>query len=446
MMAREAIAPSASVLQARPSGRTLVTKSAGNAVLNGATVVLNFVIALVLSHLIGADGYGAYAFGIAVAALLTVPALLGLPSLVVREIAASRVRRSWGAIRGLVRRANQAVSVASVLVCGGAALVFVLTGWPPPPLRDPTFLALPLVVLVALVSVRQCAMQGLGHVVSGRTPEAVVSPALAIVLIVVLDAALGERFSASWAVVGLVLAGAVALVLGVILLRRALFSEIRATQPSYATRTWAIAAGPLIQMSAISALNDQAGTVLLGALSDAQDVGIFSVVLRVSALIPFLLLATVPTLMPSFAELHAHRADDELQRLSSRAARLILYGSLPIVAGVLVLAEPVLRVFGSGFSGGATPLRILAVGQLVNIATGLPGTILIMVDEAGRVTRSVVVGAIANVALSIALIPPYGASGAAVATATSVALTNVLLAGALWRTRRIWSPPFGRPR
>jgi len=82
----------------------------------------------------------------------------------------------------------------------------------------------------------------------------------------------------------------------------------------------------------------------------------------------------------------------------------------------------------------------------VNIATGLPGTILIMIGDSARVTRSVAVGAVANVALSLALIPSYGASGAAVAGATSIALTNVLLSSVAWRSRRIWTPALGVPR
>jgi O-antigen/teichoic acid export membrane protein len=199
-------------------------------------------------------------------------------------------------------------------------------------------------------------------------------------------------------------------------------------------------------MSAISTLNDQASTVLLGALSDAEEVGVFSVASRIAFLIPFLLLAAIPTLMPSIAELHTRGDADGLQRLVIRAARLVLFGSLPIVLGVVVLAEPLLRIFGADFAAGATQLRILAIGQLVNVATGIPGTILIMVNAAGRVTRSVAVGATANVGLSIVLIPSFGATGAAVATATSVALTNVLLTAVLWRSKRIWSPALAPAR
>ncbi len=439
------LAPVAAVPARRVLGRTLLAKSAGNAGLNAATLVFNFAIALILSHLLGSDGYGAYAFAVAWGMLLAVPAVLGLPALVVREIAASRVRGSWGAIRGVIRRTNQAVLAASALVCGGTALLFAATEWPHAPLRDPAFIALALVPLIGVISLRQSAMQGFGRVVLGRTPETLISPVLAIALILALEVGLGDRFSASWAVTAAVLAGAAAALLGAGLLRHTIPAEVRAARPQYVTRTWALAALPLLLMSGISTLNDQVGTVLVGALGTAHDVGVFSVASRAAALIPFLLLAAVPTLMPSISELHTRGEGERLQRLMTHAARLVFFGSLPIALGVIALAEPLLRIFGSEFEGGATPLRILAVGQIVNVATGFPGTILIMVGDAGNVTRAVAGAALVNLALSIALIPSFGATGAAIAGAASIAVANILLSAVLWRSRRIWSPALGTP-
>jgi len=438
-------APAGAAPAGRSVDKSVLAKVAGNAGLNAATLVFNFAIAVILSHLLGADGYGAYAFAVAVGLLLTVPALLGLPPLIVREIAAARVHESWGAIRGVMQWTTRVVVGAATLVGGGALLVFWIAGWPEPPLRTPTLLALLLVPLIGLISLRQSAMQGLGRVVLGRTPETVVSPAATIVLILVLDAALGDRFSAGWAIGASLAAGGMAAVLGARLLRRVMPAEARSAPPQYATRAWVLATVPLLLMSGISTMNDQVGTVLVGALGNARDVGVFSVASRAAALIPFLLLAAVPTLMPSISELQARGEGERLQRLMTHAARLVFFASLPIVLGVAVFAEQILRIFGSDFSAGATPLRVLAVGQIVNIATGFPGTILLMIGETGRVTRAVAAAAAVNLGLSVALVPDFGATGAAVAGAASIALANILLSSVLWRSRRIWSPALGSP-
>lgn len=427
-------------------GRALLVKTIGNAGLNAATLVLNLAIALLLSHFLGPRGYGAYAFAVAWATLLAVPALLGLPMLVVREVAAARVNETWGVMRGVIRRSNQGVLVAAAVVCGAMAVVVAATGWPAPPLRTPTLIGLVLVPLVGIVSLRQSAMQGLGQVVLGRTPEGLVNPLLVIAGIVALRLALGDRLSAGSTVAVAVGAAATAAVIGARLLRRALPRAARDAEPVYATRAWAMTALPLMLMGAISTANDQLGTIFVGALGSAREVGVFAVASRAASLIPFLLLAAVPTLMPSVVELHTRKDIEKLQHLLTRAARIVFYASTPIVIGVIVLAAPLLRVFGADFVDGATPLRILAIGQIVNIATGFPGMALIMIREAGKVTRIVACGTVANVLLCALLIPKFGASGAATAGATSIALTNVLLSAVLWRTNRLWSPAFAAPR
>jgi O-antigen/teichoic acid export membrane protein len=426
-------------------GRLLLAKGAGNFALNLIALVAGFVIALLLSRTLGSSGYGAYAFSIALGTFLAVPVLLGLPTLVIREVASDRVRARWGLIRGVIRWSNQLVLLASVVVCGLAAATFAATGWPSGSLRVPAFIGLAFVPLTGVVSLRTAAMQGFGRVVQGRLPENLVTPILTIAGVVALDLVLGDRFSASWAVSAALVALVVGVILGIWLLRLSTPAEVRAARPELAPRRWLLAALPIFVISGISTVNDQAGTLVLGAVSTPREVGVFGVAYRVANLIPFLLLVAIPTLMPSIAELNATGETKRLQTLMTRTARIVFYGSLPVAIVVLVAAGPLLELFGADFSSGTTALRIMAVGQIVNVAVGVPGTILMMVHEAGRMTIGIGLGALANVGLTVALAPKFGATGAAVANCASVTLTNLFLAGALWRSKRIWSPAVALP-
>jgi O-antigen/teichoic acid export membrane protein len=428
------------------SRSTLFEKAIGNAGLNGIALLLNVVITVLLSRLAGASGYGTYAFAVALANLLAVPAMLGLPALVVREVAAHRVDGSWGLIHGVIRRANEAVVAASVIVCAAAAGVFVAVAWPHGELRTPSFVALALIPLTSVVSIRQGVMQGFGHVVVGRVPETAVSPLLVIVLVVGFRLALGDRFSPLWAVAAAAAALAAATALGMWLQRRTLPFEVRNAPPAYATRRWAAAAVPLLLLGGIGVFNDQIATVLLGSLGTAREVGLFGIASRIAGFVPFLLIAAVPTLMPRTSELYARGEAVALQRLTSRAGRLVFCGTLPLFVLVVAAATPLVHLFGGTFPDAATPLRILALGQLVNVLTGFAGMILVMVDAAGLVVASIGVAAVANVSLNLALDGRLGATGAAVAVATSVALANCLLSAMLWRTKRIWAPAVALPR
>jgi O-antigen/teichoic acid export membrane protein len=420
-------------------GRRLAAQTAGTVGLNAATLVFNFLLALLLSRLLGPDGYGAYAFAVAWALVLAVPGMLGLTPLVVREIATYRVRRDWSRARGLLRRANQAVVAASLVVSVTAAGAFLALDWPEPGVRKPTLVALALIPLLTLVAVRQSAMQGFGAVVLARVPEALVAPMLTIVLVLLLEAWLAGGLSATSAVGSQVLAAAGAALLGVYLLRRTLPDEVRRAEPLDEARAWLVGAAPLLVLSGIQAVNVQAGTILTGSIAGAEEAGIFSVTFRITALLSFLLLATVPALTPTVAELYERGESQLLQRLMARAARLVFLGTVPLALAAIVFARPILHLFGDDFGDGVTALRIMCVGQLIAIATGLPGTILLMVGEAGQATWAVAAGTAVNLLVSATLIPAFGAEGAAVGAAVSVAFMNLLMTYLLWRRRSIYA-------
>jgi O-antigen/teichoic acid export membrane protein len=423
--------------------RLVLRGAVGNAGLNAAYFVLNLVIALILSHLLGAGGYGAYAFGIAWATLLAVPGVLGIPSLLVRELVAYRVREAWGHVRGVIRRANQVTLTCSCALSLVFATIVWLSNWPADRLLRPTLLALPLVPLISFVSIRQGAMQAFGRVVLARTPETLVSPILTILLVLLFYFGRGNGLSSSSAVAATVIGALVAALVGVVLLRRTIPASVRKAPAVYETRMWAIGALPLVITAAIQTLNGQLGTIFLGALDSSRAAGIFSVASRASAFVAFFLLATVPTLMPTIAELRTEGQSASLQQAVTRSARRVFLISLPLGFLLIVFARPVLSAFGTDFEGGATALRILCVGQLINIASGFVGTIMMMINRAGQLAIGVAAGGLVNLSLCAALIPTLGMNGAAIAGAASLSLMNVLLVYLLWRSERIYSPVVG---
>ena len=179
--------------------RSLIMDTAGTVVLNVANVALNLTAVLLLSRLLGPGGFGAYASAFAWATVLSVLAVLGLTPLVVRHVASYHSLESWGLMRGLLRRSNQSVALSAALTIAVAVPVGYFIYSDEPELLHPFWIALLLVPLISLTSLRQAAMQGLGRVVLGRVPETVVWPAIFIVLIAAAATTLDDDFDASWA-------------------------------------------------------------------------------------------------------------------------------------------------------------------------------------------------------------------------------------------------------
>lgn len=423
--------------------RGLLLGTIGTVFLNLASVSLNFALVLVLSRLLGASGFGAYASAFAWAGVLSVVAVLGLTPLVVRQVATYHAFESWGLLRGILRRANQSVALSSAVTIAVAALVGWLIYGDTPALLRPFWIALLLVPLIALTSIRQAAMQGLGRIVLGRIPETLVAPALFIGLVGVVST-LDDDFSAAWATALQVTAALCAFALGVLFLRRSLPTSVRGAAPEYEMASWRRSGLSLVLLNVVMAANAQVGTILLGALSGAADAGVFNVATRTTTFISFIMLAATYPLMPVAARLHAGGQLEVLQRLVVRAARGILLVAMPTALVLVVFASPILDLFGTGFEGGTTAIRILAIGEVVNVLTGFGGLLLVMSGHESDLARSVAVGAALNLGLSAVLIPLLDVEGAAIATAVSVASLNLVATWFAWRRLQIWAPVVGR--
>jgi O-antigen/teichoic acid export membrane protein len=310
-------------------------------------------------------------------------------------------------------------------------------------LLRPVLVGLLLVPIVALTSIRQAAMQGLGRVVLGRLPETIFAPALFLALVGVSWGFAEASVTATWAVALQVGASFAAFLLGAALLWRVLPHHAKTEPPEHAMREWVRSALPLLLFSAIQALNAQVEVILLGAIKGSTQAGLYSVAVRVSGIAAFAVLAAGYPLSPMIARLHAAGEADVLRRTVRRAAIAIFVASLPLALGVIVLAGPLLHLFGADFKGGETALILIVIGQLGYAAMGLAGMVLVMTGHETWLTKGVLVGAVANVALNALLIPPYGLNGAAAGSTIATLLMNACLVYFARRRAHVPSSAFG---
>ena len=220
---------------------------------------------------------------------------------------------------------------------------------------------------------------------------------------------------------------AVAFVVGAVLLRRALPAILRAVQPEYATRDWLRAALPMMLIAGVWFVNNYVATLVVGTLDGTSAAGIYSVVEKGGELIVLVLVAANMPLAPVIARMHARNDREGLQHATERVAQAALLVSLPVAVAFAAFPDVYLRLFGSSFESGSTALRILALAQLVNAAAGPAGNVLIMTGNERVAVQGVGAGLLTNLVLGIVLVPPFGVTGAAIASASSLVVWNTLL-------------------
>jgi len=119
----------------------------------------------------------------------------------------------------------------------------------------------------------------------------------------------------------------------------------------------------------------------------------------------------------------------ELRRLRDvlrMTTRWALSISAPIILLLPLVGEPVLKLLGQEASLAHVALPILAAALLLQAGTGPVGHVLTM---SGRATVNLVDNGIAlvlNVGLNLILIPRFGVTGAALAWALAIGVTNCL--------------------
>jgi O-antigen/teichoic acid export membrane protein len=298
--------------------------------------------------------------------------------------------------------------------------------------------------LLTLNSLRQAALRGLNRVVIGQLPEMLIQPMVFISLIGAAYLFLDKSLSTPQAVGMGVFAAGVAFIVGTRFLHKTLPRAVKKTSPAYKTRMWARSALPLLFIAIMQVINNRIDTIMLGAIKGAEPVGIYAVANRGAELIAFILLSVNNALAPTVASLYAARDMRQLQSVTTKSARMILLISLPFGLGLIVFGHWFLLLFGQDFMKGETALTILSIGQIINVATGSVGLLLVMTGHERDVAISVGISALLNIIMNAFLIPKWGIEGAAIATTTSMVVWNILLAILVYKRLGIHSTALGR--
>jgi O-antigen/teichoic acid export membrane protein len=379
----------------------------------------------------GAAGYGIYATAIALVLVLTVPASLGLPVLVLRLLASYQVHQEWRLMRGLLTRGNQAVFGASLLVVALAGVVIWLFAARLGPEKAAVFgLALVLIPLAVLGAMRSTALRGLHHVLLGQLPESLIMPALFLASIGLWWFVVGNSTSLSpdVAIGARVIATASAFIAGTLFLLRRIPDSVRHATPQYDFRAWWRSALPLLFLNGMGVINMQTDVLMLAALSGSESAGIYQAAARGAELVAFSLVIVNMAIQPTISRLFASGDMIRLQRVATLSARVAAVLALPLAILMIFLGKPLMAyIFGDAFARGAIALAILGGAQVFNAATGCVNDLLNMTGHERDTAVGVAIGALANVVLNLVLIPIWDMAGAAMATGASLILWNLWL-------------------
>jgi O-antigen/teichoic acid export membrane protein len=172
-----------------------------------------------------------------------------------------------------------------------------------------------------------------------------------------------------------------------------------------------------------------ADRVVLGLLRSAATVGLFEGPVRAHNVLRSLNAAIIVTVLPAASRYRSVGDERRLRELLVRGLRYSLALLVPLAVTGMVLAAPVLDVWlGQRYRAGGTALALMLAYWLAYASGGVASAVLVAAGRARYVARYAWTAAFTSMALALALVPPLGLEGVALATALPyLAVTPLLL-------------------
>jgi O-antigen/teichoic acid export membrane protein len=384
-----------------------------------------FLLAMVLARSLGAAGSGNFFVALTLVTAISIIAKFGLETALQRFVGAGQGRGCAPSVVGVYR---QAVGISLALAVSATGLALALaTPIAGAVLNDPAqagtvrLLGL-LIVPYTWLGVHAAMLKALGRPAWGGFFEAAAWPLLTLALagLAMLEGPLSARAIAFAYLMAALLAAAAAWSLVRDCLPRRIQPVPLPARTLYRS---------CLSLTGVELMNYAllwTPFMLLPALADAGEAGLYNVAHRLAAQLGLLMLVIASIASARFAAHHQQRQQDDLRRLAGRATRTLILFGLPPAVVLWIWGEAILSLFGAEFAGAGTALRILVAGQLVNLATGPVGYLLAMTGHE-RTLRSVLLATLGlMLPLALILIPVFGANGAAAAVSLAMAFHNLV--------------------
>jgi O-antigen/teichoic acid export membrane protein len=170
-----------------------------------------------------------------------------------------------------------------------------------------------------------------------------------------------------------------------------------------------------------------ADVTMLGFFDNDYVVGIYGAAVKVYSVIKALIAAAFVASIPRLTSFQAEKRKEEYKELLNHIINICTLIMFPAVAGMIVLAQPIILILsGEGYLRATASLSIISVGIIGAIYGGIITNCVNIPMKREKVNlKAAVIAAIVNIALNMFMIPLFHEKGASVTTV--VAEFTVLL-------------------
>ncbi|OAP43392.1 lipopolysaccharide biosynthesis protein [Sinorhizobium saheli] len=398
------------------------------------SAAIAFVSQIVLARLVGEFEYGVFIFVWVLAVLFGNLSCLGLHAAIIRFLPEYHTAAALPEIRGLTTTARifAIVSATALAAVGGAGL-WLFGSAIESYYLVPLYLGLITLPMIALGDVMEGTARAHSWAIAAMSPTYIVRPLL-ILAFMLLATTSGLPHNATTAMTAALAATYVTTLAQFLAMVSRLGAHYVRGPMKVELGRWLRVSVPIFLVDGFGFLLTNSDVVIVGLYLKPADVAIYFAAAKTMALVHFVMFAVKAAAGPRFSAAMAVNDRQQLAQIAIESARWSFWPSLVMGGAVLAAGRLLLSLFGPAFTAGAPLMAILLAGILAKAFVGPAETLLTM---AGRQKLCVLLYAAAlgaNIALNVTLIPLFGLTGAAAATAGAMLAEAAILYLAVRRT------------
>ncbi len=374
--------------------------------------VISFAYFIILARAIGPEDLGKYYFAISFTSIFAIFIDIGQSSVLTREIAKSQNRA--GEIFSAVFLIKLPLAVLSVATVFG---IINFLGYAEIA-RQLVYLSSICMVLDSFTLTFFAVSRGFHNL----KYESISSIIFQLIVFIIIIIALKLNLGLSWLMLSLVAASTFNFIYSFYILKRKWKLKINWRPNIILSKSILAISAPFAVYAIFQRVYTYLDTVLLSFFSGDQQVGVYQVPFKLIFALQFLPLAFIASLFPAMSHYWQNNRE-QLSITFERAMNYLIIISLPIAGGGLILADKIVLLFKTGYSGAILPLQITMISLIFIFLNYSVGSLLNACDRQKRNTVNMGIVLLTSVLLNFILIPKFAAIGASLTALT----TNILM-------------------
>lgn len=390
---------------------------------------MSFFFSILISRMFDTSTVGLYYLAISVFNIAIIISKMGLENSLIKYVSIENSEKNGRTIKEIIISSIIIVSIISIILIIFIAIfsykisigIFH---------EQKLSLMIKVVILAilpnALLSICASSLKGLGKIQEGMFLESAGVPFINVVLLIIFYYVFNYKNSFVLISISYVISNIFISLVSFGVLKRNTKHLNDKKDNNFNVQVLMKTAVPLLIVASTNYLLSSTDTLMLGALKNPIEVGIYNISSKITMFPSMLLVAINSVVGPEFSIAVKNKNFDQVKGVLHTTSRIMLLIALAICSIFIIFSSYIISIFGAGYNSGQSIICIVSIGQFFVLATGPTANLLMMSGNEKHHRNITLFSAVLNILLNFLLIPNYGANGAALATTISLISKNFL--------------------